>query len=89
MNYAFYINDERLCAHCTLEKLGGSSWYVIWNEPSENIRRAQQEEDEASGKRRAFLDEWEGREEIERVRRENSSQREIDEAASIGSFITR
>lgn len=54
MNYAFYINDYywqkvvgeekfdkntgRWCAHCTLEILGGASWYVIWNEPVENIR---------------------------------------------------
>lgn len=59
MNYAFYINNEswrqvvgevnfkknigRICAHCTLEKLGGASWYIVWNEPTENIRRQQNE----------------------------------------------
>ncbi len=51
MDYCFYINDEfwrevvgedwfdnnkgRICAHCTLEKLGGLEWYIIWNEPNE------------------------------------------------------
>lgn len=56
-NYCFYINDEhwrkvvgeenfeknvgRICAHCVLEELGGASWYIIWNEPSEEIRRQQ------------------------------------------------
>lgn len=55
MNYAFYINDYywqkvvgeerfekgigRWCAHCTLEILGGASWYIVWNEPAENIRK--------------------------------------------------
>lgn len=59
MNYAFYVNDGfwrkvvgdsnfnksvgRWCAHCTLEKLGGASWYIIWNEPTENIRRQTEE----------------------------------------------
>jgi hypothetical protein len=54
MNYAFYINNYywqkvvgeekfdknvgRWCAHCTLEILGGASWYITWNEPVENIR---------------------------------------------------
>lgn len=64
MNYAFYINDEhwrkvvgegqfsqnvgRVCAHCVLEKLGGASWYIVWNEPVENIKR-QQLENNSSG----------------------------------------
>jgi hypothetical protein len=59
MNYGFYINAEHwrkvvgqekfkknighVCAHCTLEKLGGASWYIIWNEPRENIERQQRE----------------------------------------------
>jgi len=54
MTYAFYVNDEhwrkvvgeeqlkknvgRICAHCTLERLGGCSWYIIWNEPIEKVR---------------------------------------------------
>lgn len=62
MNYSFYINDAhwikvvgeekfdknvgRVCAHCTLERLGGLSWYIIWNEPTENIRQQQTEESE-------------------------------------------
>jgi hypothetical protein len=52
-NYCFYINDEywrrvvggewfeknigHVCAHCTLEKLGGLDWYIVWNEPAKNI----------------------------------------------------
>lgn len=52
-NYAFYINDEywrkvvggdrfknrvgRICAHCTLQSLGGLDWYIIHNEPAEKI----------------------------------------------------
>jgi len=51
-NYCFYINDEHWlkavggkeghrCAHCVLEKLGGSDWYVIWNEPAARIRQAE------------------------------------------------
>ncbi len=56
MDYAFYINDElwkkvvgqqwfdrnvgRICAHCTLQALGGLSWYIVWNQPLENIREA-------------------------------------------------
>lgn len=54
INYCFYINDahwlkvvgeERfdknqgvLCAHCTLERLGGLDWYIIWNKPAERAR---------------------------------------------------
>lgn len=53
MDYAFYINDEhwrkvvgeesfknnvgRVCAHCVLQNLGGVGWYIVWNEPIENI----------------------------------------------------
>lgn len=49
INYCFYIDDKYweqaigtkkfnknqgyLCAHCTLENLGGVEWYIIWNEP--------------------------------------------------------
>lgn len=55
MNYAFYINNAhwikvvgeekfdksvgRVCAHCTLERLGGLSWYVVWCEPLETVRQ--------------------------------------------------
>jgi hypothetical protein len=50
MNYCFYVNDEHwmkvvgrveghVCAHCILEKLGGLDWMIIWNEPTERIRR--------------------------------------------------
>lgn len=58
-NYSFYVNEEhwqkvvgaewfagslgRICAHCTLEKLGGASWYIFWNEPVANIRRQEEE----------------------------------------------
>lgn len=54
-NYCFYINNKhwkkvvgeqnfkdrvgRICAHCTLEKLGGLDWYIIWNEPTNNINK--------------------------------------------------
>lgn len=54
MNYAFYINDSRwikvvgeerfdknvgrVCAHCTLERLGGCGWYIVWNEPADKMR---------------------------------------------------
>lgn len=53
MDYCFYINDEYwidvvgedsfkknvgiLCAHCTLQKLGGLQWYIIFNEPLANV----------------------------------------------------
>lgn len=63
MNYSFYINDAHwikavgeakfdknvghVCAHCALERLGGLSWYIVWNEPTENIRRQQAKEGEA------------------------------------------
>lgn len=50
MNYCFYVNDEHwmkavgrveghVCAHCILEKLGGLDWMIIWNEPTERIRK--------------------------------------------------
>lgn len=54
-NYCFYINDTywrqvvgeerfnnsqgRICAHCTLESLGGLDWYVVHNEPGEKQRK--------------------------------------------------
>ena len=54
-NYCFYINDEcwekvigkenfkdrvgRICAHCTLEKLGGLEWYITWNEALEKATK--------------------------------------------------
>lgn len=60
-NYHFHINDEywlkvigeekfskqvgRLCAHCTLQKLGGLDWYIIFNEPGEHMQREQREID--------------------------------------------
>lgn len=53
-NYCFYINDEHwikvvgeekfnknvghVCAHCTLKRLGGVDWYIVFNEPSKKIR---------------------------------------------------
>lgn len=61
MNYCFYINDEywrkvvgeekfgnnqgHVCAHCTLEAVGGLDWYIIHSEPSENMNRAQRQVD--------------------------------------------
>lgn len=49
MNYCFYINDAywikvvgeekfdnnvgHVCAHCTLERLGGLEWHIVWNAP--------------------------------------------------------
>lgn len=54
MNYSFYINDAywvkvvgedkfdlnagRICAHCTLERLGGLGWLIMWNEQAEKMR---------------------------------------------------
>lgn len=54
MSYTFYINDAHwikvvgeekfdknvghVCAHCTLERLGGLSWHIIWNEATEKMR---------------------------------------------------
>lgn len=59
MNYSFYINDAYwikvvgeekfgqnvgyVCAHCTLERLGGLDWHIIWNEPTANIRQQAEE----------------------------------------------
>lgn len=56
MNYAFYVNDAHwikvvgeenfdknvghVCAHCTLERLGGLDWYITWNEPTQKIRES-------------------------------------------------
>lgn len=50
MNYCFYVNDAywikvvgeekfdknvgHVCAHCTLERLGGLEWHLVWNEPA-------------------------------------------------------
>lgn len=50
MNYCFYIDDAywikvvgeekfdknvgRVCAHCTLERLGGLDWHIVWNAPT-------------------------------------------------------
>lgn len=64
MNYCFYINDAYwlkvvgeekfdtnvgyVCAHCALERLGGLSWHIVWNEPLENIRQQQAGESEAA-----------------------------------------
>lgn len=63
MNYIFYINDVHwikvvgeekfdenvghVCAHCTLERLGGLDWHITWNEPTANIRQQQTGEDKA------------------------------------------
>ena len=53
-NYCFYIDNEywervvgredfkknvgHMCAHCTLEALGGIDWYIIFNEPLKRTR---------------------------------------------------
>lgn len=56
MNYCFYIYDEHwfkavgkkeghICAHCILEKLGGSHWTILWDKRSENRMKNEQSVD--------------------------------------------
>lgn len=58
MNYCFYINDEywrkvigeekfsksqgHVCAHCTLEAVGGMDWEISYREPSKEMKRQRQ-----------------------------------------------
>lgn len=58
MNYCFYIdveywrkvvgeekfskNQGHVCAHCTLEAVGGIDWQISYREPSEEMKRRRQ-----------------------------------------------